>query len=173
MPEPVVLLDGAVEYEDTVKISWNFKANLSELGPKGITIAGPGRVPLPGNWQLQLRDEADDPDELRVSFQHGALPVGVFGKSVIVDSNSLGSLARTSDCFMRLPRTEGRNQNSVASHQDPGPATPSHCGDATLRRTDSGRQASRTACRDTAARSSLTATFSWTPLEATILQQVT
>lgn len=29
---------GAVEHEDTIKISWHFKANLSELASEGVTL---------------------------------------------------------------------------------------------------------------------------------------
>jgi hypothetical protein len=84
MLEPVESLGGAVEHKDTVKISWHFKANLSELPPEGFDLEAPASVPLPGSWRLELTNEEDDPDELDISVTHGRLPVGSFGKSTSI-----------------------------------------------------------------------------------------
>lgn len=84
MPEPVEQLGGAVKHEDTIGINWQFKANLSELPPEGITLDAPGPVPLPGDWKLQLKNVSDNSDELCLFFKHGFLPVGAFGTSVTV-----------------------------------------------------------------------------------------
>ena len=82
MPTPVKQLGGAVT--DTVEISWQFEANLSDLPPEGVILDAPGPVPLPGSWKLELKNDSDDPDILCLSFQYGSLPVGTFGKSVVV-----------------------------------------------------------------------------------------
>jgi hypothetical protein len=84
MPEPVELLDGVVKHEDTIEIRWCFKANLSDLPPEGVTLRAPGPVPLAGNWELELTDDGVDPDIFRVRVQHGVVPVGAFGRSVVV-----------------------------------------------------------------------------------------
>ena len=83
MPEPFEQLGGAVKHEDTIEISWQFKANLSELPPGGVILDAPAPVPLPGSWKLELKNQADGSD-LRLLFEHGPLPVGAFGKSVTV-----------------------------------------------------------------------------------------
>lgn len=83
MTGPVEQIAGAVEHEDTIKISWHFKANLSELASEGVTLKTHGPLALPGSWELELR-HSHDSDFLRLSFQHGSLPIGAFGKSVVV-----------------------------------------------------------------------------------------
>ena len=84
MPKPVELLDGAVKHQDTIEISWRFEANFSELPPEGITLDAPGPVPLPGSWKLGLSNDSDDSDDVSVGVRHGDLPIGAFGKSVVV-----------------------------------------------------------------------------------------
>lgn len=84
MPEPVELLDGVVKHEDTIEIRWRFKANLSDLPPEGVTLRAPGPVPSAGNWELELTDDGVDPDIFRVRVRHGVVPVGAFGRSVVV-----------------------------------------------------------------------------------------
>lgn len=88
MPEPVELLSGAVKRQDTIEISWRFKANFSELPPEGIILDAPESVPLPGSWQLELFNSEDDPDKLNGRVCFGKLPVGVFGNSVAVKIRS-------------------------------------------------------------------------------------
>ncbi|TKA52490.1 hypothetical protein B0A53_04866 [Rhodotorula sp. CCFEE 5036] len=56
----------------------------SVIIPQGVILDAPGPVPLPGNWQLELKNDSDDPDTLRATFQHGSMPVGAFGRSVAV-----------------------------------------------------------------------------------------
>lgn len=84
MPEPVEKLGGAVKHEDTIEITWDFKANLSDLPPEGITLDAPESVPLAGSWKLNVDNKKDDPDVLDVDVTHGSPPLGSFGKSVTV-----------------------------------------------------------------------------------------
>ena len=84
MPEPAEQLGGAVEYSDTIKISWHFEANLSEIPLEGITFAASGRVPLPGSWKFSIKDCIGGSDKLCVEVHHECLPVGAFGRSVVV-----------------------------------------------------------------------------------------
>lgn len=84
MPEPVETLGGAVKHKDAIEITWEFKANLSDLPPGGIHLEAPESVPLPGSWQLNVDKDEDDPGVLSVDATYGSLPLGSLGSSVTV-----------------------------------------------------------------------------------------
>lgn len=84
MAATVERLGSAVKHKDSIEINWEFKTDWSELTANKVTFDTPGPLPVPGSWELELCRDSRDPDTFHLSFQHGSLPIGAFGKSVVV-----------------------------------------------------------------------------------------
>jgi hypothetical protein len=101
MPTPIEHVGAKVEAEYRVVISWDFKANLSDLPPEGIKVEQEklGSVPLRGDWAFRLASEGDT---VVMELNHGPLAYAALGKRVTVS----GTLAYFIDGTMHQVSTE-------------------------------------------------------------------
>ena len=85
MPSSIKYVDGRVDAEYRVTMSWDFEAKLLSKvrQPESIKVGQDDfeSVPLCGDWRFSLDSNADD---LTIRVKHGELPVGALGERVTV-----------------------------------------------------------------------------------------